>query len=178
MADINAEKEFLNVYNFVPLAKIKAERYEDQDEHTGVITYSITTKTPLFIPNTSSDQAFRMEKDVPAEHKSYDFYSYREMEPYKEYDELPEKPVLPGSELRGMIRGIYETLTDSCMGVLNEQDVPTLRTDETFKAGLLHRRGENQLELVKANKYRYCMNNDKSCHTYEETKYQEASCIL
>ncbi len=173
MADINAEKEFLNVYNFVPLAKIKAERYEDQDEHTGVITYSITTKTPLFIPNTSSDQAFRMEKDVPAEHKSYDFYSYREMEPYKEYDELPEKPVLPGSELRGMIRGIYETLTDSCMGVLNEQDVPTLRTDETFKAGLLHRRGENQLELVKANKYRYCMNNDKSCHTYEETKYQE-----
>lgn len=181
MADMNVKQEFLNVYNFVPLPKRKAEKYEDQDEytgehigkHTGVITYSITTKTPLFIPNTSSEQAFRMQKEVPVEHKSYDFYSYREMESYKIYDEIPEKPVLPGSELRGMIRGIYETLTDSCMGILNEEEVPSIRTDETFKAGLLHRCEEEQLELVRANKYRYCMNHDKSRHTYEETNYQE-----
>jgi CRISPR-associated protein (TIGR03986 family) len=173
MEDKNGKKEFLNVYNFVPLAKKKAEKYTDQDELTGVISYTITTRTPLFIPNTSSDHAFQMGKDVPVEHKSYDFYSYREMEQDKTYDDSPEKPVLPGSELRGMIRGIYETLTDSCMGVLNEDEVPSLRTDETFKPGLLHRCEENQLELVKANKYRYRMDNDKSRHTYKETKYQE-----
>lgn len=177
MADVSTKKEFLNVYNFVPLAKKKAQKYEYQDEHTGVITYSVTTKTPLFIPNTSSDQAFRMEKDVTVEHKSFDFYSYREMESYKKYDEFPEKPVLPGSELRGMIRGIYETLTDSCMGVLNDDDVPSWRTDEIFRAGLLHRCKENQLELVKANKYRYHMDHDTSQHTYEKTKYQEGQKI-
>ena len=76
MANMNEKKEFLNVYNFVPLAKKKAEKYTCQDEHTGVITYSITTKTPLFIPNTSNNQAFSMGQDVPVEHKSYDFYSY------------------------------------------------------------------------------------------------------
>lgn len=173
MAGGNTKKEFLQVYNFVPLAEKRAERYECQEERTGVITYSITTKTPLFIPNSSSEQAFQMEKSVPLEHKSYDFYSYREMEADKKYDGSPEKPVLPGSELRGMIRGIYETLTDSCMGVLNEEEVPSLRTAEIFRAGLLHRDGKNRWELVKANKYRYCKGGDKSRRTFEETRYPE-----
>lgn len=169
----NTKKEFLNVYNFMPLPEKKAEKYECQDEHTGVITYSITTKTPLFIPNTSSDHAFRMEKEVPVEHKSYDFYSYREMESYKTYDEEPAIPVLPGSELRGMVRGIYETLTNSCMGVLNEEVVPSLRTGEIFKAGLIYRYSEKKYGLVMAEKYRYCEGGDKFRRTYEKTKYHE-----
>lgn len=175
MADnkIDTKKEFLNVYNFVPFAKKKARKYECQDELTGVITYSITTKTPLFIPNSSSDHAFQMEKDVPQEHKSYDFYSYREMDTNKVYDKVPEKPIIPGSELRGMIRGIYETLTASCMGVLNEDVVPSLRTAEIFRAGLIHRVGKNRFELVAAKKYRYCEGGDKNRYTYKETSYRE-----
>lgn len=141
--------EFWNVYNFIPFPPKKAARYEDADRHTGYIEYRITTKTPLFIPNTSSEHAFRMGGEVPAEHKSYDFFSYREMDPEKTYDDESAVPVLPGSELRGMVRGIYETLTDSCMGVLNGDERPVKRTSQMFQAGLLHR-GTDGLELVAA----------------------------
>ena len=43
------KSEFLNPYNFVKLPKSKRTKYNDSDKHTGVIEYSITTKTPLFI---------------------------------------------------------------------------------------------------------------------------------
>ena len=63
---------FVNPYNFIKFPQNKAKAYTDTDKHTGVIEYSVTTKTPLFIPNSSSDHAFR-ESDQKAEHKSYDF---------------------------------------------------------------------------------------------------------
>ena len=55
--------QFLNVYNFIPFPEKKAEHYQDTDKHTGVITYTITTKTPLFIPNTSNEDAFKLMTD-------------------------------------------------------------------------------------------------------------------
>ena len=68
-------KGFVNPYNFIGFPKEKAKAYTDEDVHTGVIEYSITTKTPLFIPNSSSETAF-CESDEVAEHKSYDFFSH------------------------------------------------------------------------------------------------------
>lgn len=127
---------FLNPYNFIPFPNKKSVRYEDTDIHTGVITYTITTRSPLFIPNTSNENAFPSEiKD----HKSYDFYSYTELERGKDYSNSCAVPVIPGSELRGMIRGIYETLTGSCMGVLNGELHPVKRSSEVFKAGLIRK---------------------------------------
>ena len=49
---------FINTYNFIKLPAEKQKAYEESDSHTGVIEYTITTKSPLFIPNTSSDNAF------------------------------------------------------------------------------------------------------------------------
>ena len=131
--------EFVNAYNFIPVQKEHAVSYTDTDEHTGVIEYSITTRSPLFVPNTSSDQAFkRWGSTVPGkEHKSYDFFSYNTLEQGVDYENRKFEPVIPGSELRGMFRSIYETLTNSCMGVLNEDLVPVKRTLEVFKAGLI-----------------------------------------
>lgn len=151
--------EFLNVYNFVPLPKEKRKKYEDADKHTGVITYRITTKTPLFIPNTSSDAAFTFSEKVP-EHKSYDFFSYREMKVGESYNTNPAEPVIPGSELRGMVRGIYETLTDSCMGVLNEEEQPVKRTMEMFQAGLLHKVGTEIFLISKYSEIKSADNKD------------------
>ncbi|WP_270465327.1 hypothetical protein [Holdemanella biformis] len=48
---------FVNPYNFISLPNKKAKAYLDEDKHYGVIHYSITTKTPLFIPNSSNDKA-------------------------------------------------------------------------------------------------------------------------
>ena len=144
--------EFLNPYNFIPLPDKKAKAYQTDDKnsrlHTGVIEYSITTRSPLFIPNTSNDDAF-----MCGEHVSYDFYSYEELPKNINHKDNYREPVIPGSELRGMIRNVYETLTDSCMGVLNEKTHPVMRVNEAFKAALLKRvrQGEKvSYELIKA----------------------------
>ena len=113
---------FVNPYNFIRFPKEKAKAYEDTDIHTGVIEYTVTTKTPLFIPNSSSDHAFK-ESEVK-DHKSYDFFSYTELETDRTYDNEYHVPVIPGSEIRGVVRQVYETLTDSCMGILNVDAYP------------------------------------------------------
>lgn len=116
-------KGFVNPYNFIKFPKKKAATYEDEDRHTGVIKYTITTKTPLFIPNSSSECAFSQSDEVK-EHKSYDFFSYTELDTDKRYENEYHIPVIPGSEMRGGVRNVYETLTDSCMGILNTDEYP------------------------------------------------------
>lgn len=144
------EKErFVNPYGFIPLPKKKAVAYEDTDRHTGVIQYTITTKTPLFIPNTSNDDAFQTGVEG---HKSYDFFSYNDLKEKKDYSDQYFEPVIPGSELRGMIRNIYETLTDSCMGVFNDEMYPERRVSDVFLPGLIKKTGDTY-KLFRANGY-------------------------
>ncbi len=131
---------FVNPYNFIEFPPKKAEAYTDTDKHTGYISYTITTKTPLFIPNSSSETAFR-ESDTAKDHKSYDFFSYTDLETGKYYENEYHVPVIPGSEMRGVVRNVYETLTDSCMGLLNEDEYPVKRNGVMFRPGLLKREG-------------------------------------
>ncbi len=56
---MNEEGRFLNPYNFIPFPEHRSEHYDDTDVHTGVITYTITARSPLFIPNTSSEHLHR-----------------------------------------------------------------------------------------------------------------------
>lgn len=143
---------FLNPYNFISFPQKKAEAYTDTDKHTGVIEYTITTKTPLFIPNSSSDKAFK-ESEKVTDHKSYDFFSYTNLNPGKTYENEYHLPVIPGSEMRGVVRNAYETLTDSCMGLLNEEEHPVKRSAERFKPALLYRKNE-KLVLYEADSFR------------------------
>ena len=141
MADINQKNysnRFVNPYNFIHLPEKKAMAYGETDRHTGVIHYTITTKTPLFVPNSSSETAFKESDDTP-DHKSYDFFSYTELDGKKRYEgkENYHVPVIPGSEMRGVVRNVYETLTDSCMGLLNEATYPVKRSPARFEHGLI-----------------------------------------
>lgn len=49
------------------------------------------------------------------------------------YDEIYHQPVIPGSEVRGMVRNLYETLTDSCMSGLSENEIPEVSLPKNFK---------------------------------------------
>lgn len=144
-----AGDKFINPYNFIPFPPKKAPAYADTDKHTGVIRYHITTKTPLFIPNSSSESAFKESTDV-AEHKSYDFFSYTKLKVEKKYEGEYHIPVIPGSEIRGVVRNVYETLTDSCMGLLNGEDHPVKRTAEKFSPALLYRDKNGKMILYDA----------------------------
>jgi len=144
--------KFLNPYNFISFPSKKASAYEKDETqcHTGVIHYTITTKSPLFIPNSSTDKAFCQSKTVE-DHKSYDFFSYTELSSYTDEKGNPKaaEPVIPGSEIRGVIRSVYETLTDSCMGVLNSDILPVRRSAQKFEPALI-RKDKDGYKLIKA----------------------------
>lgn len=133
---------FVNPYNFVPLQKEAPQKDAvEKGSYSGVIEYSLLTKTPLFIPNTSSEDAFRMNIE---DHKSYDFFSYKDLS--EETESVKDKyptPVIPGSSVRGVLRSNYEVLTNSCMSAIDDEDVLSKRTNETFKPGLLKKEGES-----------------------------------
>lgn len=136
----NRKYTFVNPYNFIPLGgKRLPVKEEGGQKYTGVINYNLKTVTPLFIPNTSSEDAFKMSEKYE-EHKSYDFFSYRDLSGLKDSveKELP-KPVIPGSEMRGMLRNNYEILTNSCMSAVDDETLLSKRTQEKYKAGLLER---------------------------------------
>ncbi|MEK6285814.1 MAG: TIGR03986 family CRISPR-associated RAMP protein [Acidobacteriota bacterium] len=109
---------FLNPYNFVRY--LERERPTDHnlgncpppphDRYiglTGRITCRVDAKTPLFI---SDSHAVRELKDKEKEgHKIYRFFEYE------------GQPALPASSLRGMIRAIFETATNSCFAVFTNK---------------------------------------------------------
>ena len=112
------KKEFVNPYNFIPFLG-KCHRSEKKDgELTGVIEYSLLTKTPLYIRETNGYQ-----KDFETGHYSYEFYSYGD-----------NVPVVPSSSVRGMLRSVYEMLTDSCISVSGKM----LRTWAGFIKGNIY----------------------------------------
>lgn len=139
---------FVNPYNFVPLHNEKSEAPKEERTLSGVIEYSLLTKTPLFIPNTSSDRAFnnmleeQYNKNKKAKkvldpkknkdyHKSFEFYSYEDLDGRTDRTghEII-KPIIPGSSIRGMFRSNYEILTNSCMSVLNEKKLKQYTTKD------------------------------------------------
>ena len=97
----------VNPYNFVPLGA--APRRTAHDAYyagktllTGRLDYTLTTATPLLIPD-----AAKMTEEMG--HKRYPFFR------------LPDgTPAIPGSELRGAMRNVYEAVTHSCLSVLRD----------------------------------------------------------
>ena len=155
---------FVNPYSFFPLSEKKQEAQEPNSQGiSGVIQYTVFTKTPLFIPD--SEQSFceivtveksnRTEKE---EHLHSVFISRNDLSSKKgEVVELsdtaitqPQSPFIPGSEVRGLFRSVYEMLTDSCFSTLDDDELLSKRTHEVFSAGLIKKIGENRFGLYKA----------------------------
>ncbi len=138
------EYNFVNPYNFVPLQKSCSRNEVEKGTLTGVIEYSLLTKTPMFIPDTNEVDVEAVEKQkenretVKVNHYKYKFFSYGD-----------GVPVIPGSEMRGMIRSNYEILTNSCLSGIDDKSVLSKRTDEVFKAGLIKKNG-NKYDLYEA----------------------------
>ncbi|MDR5000447.1 TIGR03986 family type III CRISPR-associated RAMP protein [Brevibacillus parabrevis] len=113
------KKRFVNPYNFVPLdgrcERHPAEYYREGERLTGYIECSLTTLTPLIIPNTSNDKALHTPETQIKQ--SYSFYSYTNLEEVKDEAALKafHEPVIPGSELRGVIRSVYEAAFKGCL---------------------------------------------------------------
>lgn len=143
--------KFINTYNFVPFGYVTEEQRTSREQVyrgesslvSGWLTVRLDTKTPLIIPDGAHPKYYNCEtKDYvndPDEteksrlHKEYTFFRVPSLE-----DTSVREPVIPGSELRGMIRSVYETVTDSCVPFLLD-DKPISQRVPTF--GSLRKRG-------------------------------------
>ena len=122
----STREKFVNPYTFVPVdfekketKDINAVVSEASELLTGMMKCTIYAKTPLAIPDISSE-------NIENEHSSYSF----ESTPDGQY-------IIPASSLRGPIRSVYETATNSCFSTLKENTLLTARSSEALKAGLL-----------------------------------------
>lgn len=132
-------KRFVNPYNFVPLMG-KCERSQPdlttEESYTGYFDCSIKLLSHLFIPNTSSASALisKEEKEKQKqmgkkemEWKGYDFFSYDDLskqKPNSVWPPMPPKePIIPGSEIRGAVRSVYEAAFNGCMSTISEDRV-------------------------------------------------------
>ncbi len=122
----NMKAGFVNPYNFVPTDAPK--RFIDaeaaaKDKHTGVFSCRLITRTPLSIPDTAEQSG---------DNAPYPFLT------------VDGNKIIPGSSLRGVIRSIYETVTNSCMTTVEENDVINARADpkSAFQPSLLIRENE------------------------------------
>jgi CRISPR-associated protein (TIGR03986 family) len=149
--EIDDSRKFVNPYHFVRLDEAGCARQgypavEEQSELlTGWIDCSLTTLTPLFVPNSSSNDilAKRDESNPPECIKSYDFYSYTDLSTHTPGKEpSPGNPVIPGSELRGAIRSAFEAVTRSCM-LSDNHETLYKRTTTAGKPGFLYKDGND-----------------------------------
>ena len=136
-----SNQKFVNPYNFIPLqsgCKRESKEYKERKGNlTGWMECQLETHKPLFIPNTSSvyeDEKGEKHSDVFQKRvienekeqiiNSYEFFSYTDLSSLHEGESItPPESVIPGSEIRGMIRSAFEAVTNSCLSTIDDTQV-------------------------------------------------------
>ena len=146
-----SDTKFINPYNFVPVDFAKDTKTNNVEElkeglKTGVIKCSIHTKTPIAILDTENKKSIKVktEKGV-IDHTVYPFLR-----------DYTGAYMIPGSTLRGMVRNVYETLTESCFSTMDEADAISERVsgDNPYQAGVLMREN-GEWKLYSADRYKF-----------------------
>ncbi|KKM12779.1 hypothetical protein SY88_01485 [Clostridiales bacterium PH28_bin88] len=108
-AEETQDYRFLNPYNFVRplpetghpiLGKKTPPSHAAYEGLSGYLECTLEVVTPLFISDGDPEGTG---------HPVHQFFS------------LNDRPIIPGSSLRGMLRGVYEAVTNSCFGVFDEE---------------------------------------------------------
>ena len=148
---------FINPYTFVSVkasstcSKASGETQGDmldvkEDEIvTGKLTCRLYLKTPLIIPDP--DKSFHDPDQKKAKHLHYPFMK------------VDGKCIIPGSSIRGPVRSIYETVTNSCFSTMQEHQRITARTKKPFAPGVLFIKN-GEMKLYTATRYRVSMDNN------------------
>lgn len=125
---IRTNEKFVNPYYFIPLIDncYKDNSFKslsaNHNLRTGYIDCIIETMTPVFIPNTTNNDVYEAkitENGKKTAINSYDFFSYEDLTGIPQYKTTD--PVIPGSEIRGVIRSAYEALSNSCLSTLDKK---------------------------------------------------------
>jgi len=118
------------------VSHVKKQDHEGNELLSGTITCKLTTKGPIFIPDTENDNYFGMEEPGKSEkekHKNYGFFR------------INGKIAIPGSSIRGMVSSVFETLTHSCFRVMDEKKYITRRVIPESETASAKRSGRNRV---------------------------------
>ncbi|WP_270164533.1 TIGR03986 family type III CRISPR-associated RAMP protein [Paenibacillus sp. SYP-B4298] len=146
-------ERFVNPYNFVPL---EGHCHKDAPAHantgpllTGYVECTLKTLTPLIIPNTSNAAALHQAEEKVEDGNSYDFFSYVNLASGGKgaANGKYERPVIPGSELRGVIRSVYEAAFNGCLSTVDLNRKLHRRTTQPKCPGLLRRNQDGGWEV-------------------------------
>ncbi len=132
---------FVNPYNFIPINTDTDSTKEFEESKEGLLSGRIDclmhTKTPVIVPDTSDGKEDSGCKD----HKKYGFFS------------VDDKFIIPGSSIRGVVRSVYEALTDSCMTGARSAEKLSARREKARDPGLLVKNSQGEFVLFKAKRY-------------------------
>lgn len=159
----------VNPYNFVSLGngvERKAHNNNDNDNCngniSGVIHCSLTNATPIALPDMplcKTETVFNNGKKE--EHKKAPFFK------------ADGKPVIAGSEIRGVIRSAYETLSNSCFSVNNNNTLSARSADVRSPGVLRYETGDKKWHLYQADakrlKYDGSDDFDETSDTFKRT---------
>ena len=146
--------QFINPYTFIPITdKVERKKLEKGDL-SGVIKCKLTIQSPTFIPNTNRDFKDKECQTLMVQ----EFFSYDSMEEISTEESLlvvdkkmkePKYPRIPGSEIRGMLRNVYEQVTNSCCAIIS-RTFPHKRTAQPKEIALWDRQTDNLHACKKA----------------------------
>ena len=147
---------FTNPYNFVPLEGkcVRSKLTLGDEEHlTGFFECELELLTPLFIPNTSCKRALCSEGERQEKYVGYEFCSYEDLSGNvfrgkNGYVRPPREPVIPGSEIRGAVRSVYEAAFGGCMSTMHTDAVVKRRNPRPKRPGILERNTQGAWDLI------------------------------
>lgn len=158
---VKSKETFVNPYVFVPLEKNCSKNYNfenlknEKDLLTGWIECTLLTKSPIFIPNTSNENRFNLETDKGEQIRSLEFYSNEDPQKISDANPLPPKnPVIPSSELRGMIRSSFELLTNSCLSAIDHEKKLYKRVTKPGYPGKVIHTNDGRWKIIPCIKYK------------------------
>lgn len=150
-SNIDTSENYINPYNFISLEKTGCKRKNKSEydgDLTGYIECTLTTKTPIIIPDTR-EEIIKKEELNKGDFKSYIFSSYDEFIPGTNII----SPVIPGSEIRGMLRSDFETFTNSCLSTVKKDKSFISRTKDAKTPGVLKKDENGNWKLYEATRY-------------------------
>lgn len=146
---IDKNVKYINPYNFITLPETcqRMPESERRGNLTGYIECTLIAKTPIVVPSTNDVEEENLGGDK--KFKKYKFFNYGE----KSTDNNFIIPVIPGSEIRGMLRSDYEVFTNSCMSTLNDDISFISRSKDIKMPGILEKDNNGKWHLYEAKRY-------------------------
>lgn len=123
-----SETTFINPYNFVPLPAATVARsnaiptHEKFHGYSGRLTVKLETLTRLFIPDRRRDKPYTWQEKVKV--KKFDkikkqHYEVEVDHPHygKFIENQRDEKIIPAASLKGLLRSVAETLSNSCFAL-------------------------------------------------------------